>query len=162
MNIHDIFSKETSTQKYLKHCTHMNQIHLYIHNKKKQDLEQVRKRPLCKQSCIIGKMLKQDFEALTSNSGSTCVTVCMSLNQSIYQSSISLSLFRCRVKVLDQINGFPSVFCGVNLEVIELVGAMHMSSGSSIPAGTVLFFFISLVIVFFVRFLLRKAFWQLQ
>lgn len=98
------------------------------------------KRSFCKQSCVIGKMLKQDFEALTSNSGSTCMTVGVSLSQSINQ-SIILSLFSWRVKVLGQISGFPTVFCGVNLEVFEMVGATHVSSGPSILAWTVLFFF---------------------
>lgn len=67
------------------------------------------------------------------------MTLGTSLNQSINQ-SLFLSL-SCKMKVLDQISGFQTKFCGVSLEVAELSGAMQMSSGPSIPAWTGLFFF---------------------
>lgn len=76
------------------------------------------KKSFCKQNCVRGKTLTQDLEALTSNSGSTYMTLGTSLNQSINQSlSLSLSFsFSCKVKALDQISGFQTKFYGVNLE----------------------------------------------
>lgn len=57
------------------------------------------KKSFCKQNCVRRKTLTQDLEALTSNSGSTYMTLGTSLNQSINQSlSLSLSLSPSVVK----------------------------------------------------------------
>lgn len=70
------------------------------------------KKYLCEQSYIIGKTLSNDLEALTSNSGSTCMTLGQSLNLSL-SSPFHLCLFSYKVEVLDQINGF--LLCSMEL-----------------------------------------------
>lgn len=73
------------------------------------------KKYLCEQSCY-RENIRKDLEALTANSGSTCMTLGRSLNISVSLSpALFLSMFICKEKVWDQMNGFQAMesVCGL-------------------------------------------------
>lgn len=73
------------------------------------------KKYLCEQSCY-RENIRRDLEALTANSGSTCMTLGRSLNISVSLSPpLFLSMFICKEKVWDKMNGFQAMesVCGL-------------------------------------------------